>query len=94
VILAVLKETEPAILEARFTVKEGDGSWVKRTVNVVVAPSDTWFVPAVSSIFIVSSSTVDIFVLAAAIKGVPDVAERVTVSLIIFASCTPLIGID
>lgn len=36
VILAVLKETEPAILEARFTVKEGDGSWVKRTVNAVV----------------------------------------------------------
>ena len=49
---------------------------LNRTLNVVVFPSVTWLVPAVSNIFIVSSSTVDILVVAAAMRGVSWLTQK------------------
>ena len=84
--------TEPVLLDAKLTTREGDGSWLKLTLKLEDEPSPTVVAAAVKTIFIVFISTVDTLVVAVP-KSTP-LPVIVTVSATVFASVTPVSNTD
>jgi len=84
--------TEPVLLDAKLTKREGEGSWLKFTLKLVEEPSPTVVAAGVKTIFIVLISTVETLVVADP-KSTP-LPVIVTVSATVFASVTPVSNTD
>lgn len=84
--------TEPILLDAKLTTREGEGSWLKLTLKLVEEPSPTVVAAGVKTIFIVLISTVETLVVAVP-KSTP-LPVIVTVSATVFASVTPVSKTD
>jgi hypothetical protein len=80
--------TEPALLDAKLTTREGEGSWLRLTLKLVEEPSPTVVDPVVKTIFIVLISTVETLVVAVP-KSTP-LPVIVTASATVLASVTPV----